>query len=209
MTKTLAIRRGIALALAAFSGLTSFAYPAVVSASSFQSADHGSFVLFKKGERSSTVSGSMEDIARARALREGAEGLLYVRQGGATYVIRDAATLRRAEAIFEPQKALGARQAELGSRQAALGARQAALGVEQGRLGLRQAGASERTGADLGRRQAALGQRQNLLGEQQNALGVQQAALGREQARLAREADAKLRALLADALRSGIAQRVN
>lgn len=172
-------------------------------------ADRASYVLFDAGSSSISMSGSTEDLRRARALRSGSEALLYVRQGDSAYVVRDPATLRRAEAIFEPQQAMGARQAELGSRQAELGSRQAALGAQQARLGARQAGASPARAAELGREQAALGRRQDELGRQQNALGEQQSALGREQSRLGREAEVKFQALLADALRSGVARRVD
>lgn len=194
--------RRFALALAASFGLFALAQPAAA-------ADRTSYILFSQGSQSTTMSGSTEDLRRARALRSGGEALLYVRQGGAAYVIRDPATLRRARLVFEPQEALGARQAELGSRQAALGSRQAALGSEQARLGVRQAGASPERAAELGRQQAALGRRQDELGRQQDSLGKQQSALGREQARLAREADSKFQALLADALKRGLARRVN
>lgn len=187
--------RSILLALAA-------AFFALVAPAFAADSDRAAYVLLSQDSRSATMSGSTDDLRRARALRVGREALLYVRQGGAAYVIRDPATLRRAEAIFEPQEAMGARQAELGSRQAALGGRQAALGAQQARLGAQQASASPGRAAELGRRQ-------DELGRQQNALGAQQGALGREQARLAREADAKFRALLAEALRSGAAQRVD
>jgi hypothetical protein len=200
--------RCIALALlAALCGLA--VSPPAVVAGSAPSADRFSYVLFAEGGRSTTMSGSTEDLSRARALRSGTEALLYVRRGGAAYLIRDAVTLRRAEAIFEPQQALGARQAELGSRQAALGSRQAALGAEQGRLGRRQAKASPGEQDDLGRRQDALGRQQEALGRQQEELGRQQDALGREQDRLGREADARFRDLLADAIRRGVAQRID
>ncbi len=186
--------------LAAFSAL--IAAPAAA-------ADGASYVLFAEGSRSTTMSGSTEDLSRARALRSGQEAMLYVRQGDAAYVVRDPATLRRARAIFAPQEEMGARQAELGSRQAALGSRQAALGAEQARLGARQASATPARAVELGRHQAELGRRQDELGREQNALGARQGALGREQARLAREAEAKLAALLAEALGSGVAQRVD
>ena len=199
-------RRRIALgALVALSGLIVLIQPA----GAVQSGDRSSYVLLTASSQSSTMSGSTDDLRRARALRTGREGLLYVRQGGAAYVIRDAATLRRAEAIFEPQQAMGARQAELGSRQAALGSRQAALGAEQARLGARQAVASPSRQDALARQQDELGRRQDALGRQQDALGRQQDALGREQDRLGREAQGRLRALVADAIRSGVAQRVN
>lgn len=199
-------RRRIALAaLAALSGLVVLIQPAGAA----QSGDRTSYVLLTAGSRNSTMSGSTDDLNRARALRAGREGLLYVRQEGVAYVIRDAATLRRAEAIFGPQQAMGARQAELGSRQAALGSRQAALGAEQARLGVRQAGASPSRQEALGRQQSELGRRQDALGRQQDALGRQQDALGREQDRLGREAQGRLHALVADAIRRGVAQRVN
>ena len=196
-------------ALAALSGLALLIQPPAVAAGRARSGDGAAYVLMSEGSRSTTMSGSMADIERARALRVGLEGLLYVRDKGVAYVIRDAATLRRAKAIFGPQEALGARQAELGSRQAALGARQAALGADQARLGARQAAASPRLSEELGRRQDALGRQQDALGRQQETLGREQEALGREQERLSREAEGKFRALLAEALRSGVARRID
>jgi len=202
--------RDIALAgLAVFLGLLAPLPSLVSAAGAVQSADPIAYVLLSPGSQDSTMSGSTDDLRRARALRRGHEGLLYVRRGGADYVIRDAETLRRAEARFAPQKALGARQAELGSRQAALGSRQAALGAEQARLGARQASATPSQADALGRQQDALGRQQDELGRRQNELGRQQDALGREQDRLGREAEARFRALLADAIRSGVAQPLN
>lgn len=203
-------RRRIALAaMAMLSGLIVPIQPAAIAAATVQPGEHISYVLLPAGSQSSMMSGSTDDLRRARALRVGREGLLYVRQQGAAYLIRDAATLRRAEAIFEPQQALGARQAELGSRQAALGSRQAALGAEQARLGARQAGASPKRAEALAGRQSELGRQQDALGRQQDALGRQQDALGREQDRLGRQAQASFRALVTDAIQRGVAQRMN
>jgi hypothetical protein len=197
-------RSRMALAgLAAFSALA-MSVPDVAIA-----AERASYVLFSPGSESVTMSGSSEDVRRARALRSGNEPLLYVRRGSAAYVIRDAATLRQAKAIFEPQEALGARQAELGSRQAALGERQARLGAEQARLGSRQADATPRQAAELARQQSEFGRRQGELGRLQATLGEQQSRLGEEQNRLSRIAGDKLQALLADALRRGVARRAN
>lgn len=198
------------IALAALTALSGSIVPiGPVAAAVAQSADYTAYVLLTPGSQSSMMSGSMEDLSRARALRAGREGLLYVRQGGAAYVIRDAATLRRAEAIFAPQQALGARQSELGSRQAALGSRQAALGAEQARLGARQAGASPSGAEALARQQSELARRQDALGLQQDALGRQQDALGREQDRLARQAQERLRVLIGEAIQRGVAERIN
>jgi hypothetical protein len=200
------LRLAMSAVLAAFLALS---WPPAVAAGSSRSGEGASYVLFAPGSRSTTMSGSMEDLRRARSLRSGGEALLYVRQGGSAYVIRDAATLREARAIFEPQEALGSQQAELGSRQAALGQRQAALGAQQARLGSQQAGASPARAVQLGRQQEALGRQQDALGIQQDALGRRQSALGREQERLARIADTKFRALLAEAIRRGVARRVD
>ena len=207
---TLSQRPRLALAaLAALSGLALLAPPPAAAASTTRPADRASYVLFAQGSDSTTMSGSTDDIRRARALRRNGEALLYVRQGGKAYVIRDAATLRRAESIFEPQKVLGGRQAELGSRQAALGSRQAALGAEQARIGAQQAVATPARAGELGRKQGDLGRQQDALGRQQDALGQQQSALGREQDRLGREAQAKFQVLLGEAIQSGVAQSAN
>jgi hypothetical protein len=195
--------------LAALSAPILPGFACVAAASGAEAADRTSYVLMTSGSRNTTMSGSTDDLRRARSLRSAQEGLLYVRHDGAEYVVRDAATLRRAEAIFAPQKALGARQAALGSRQAALGAEQARLGAEQARIGHLQAGAPPRRQEELGRRQDALGRQQNALGDRQNELGRQQDALGREQDRLGRDADAAIRALLAQAIRRGTATRVD
>ena len=201
--------RRIAVVLsAALVGVATLASPSAVAARAAESADRTSYVLFAEGDRSTSMSGSMDDLRRAKALRAGTEAMLYVRDGSGAYVIRDPATIRQARAVFEPQERLGAQQAELGSRQAALGSRQAALGAQQAQLGARQAAAPRRAVA-LSGQMHALGRQQATLGQQQAELGRQQSALGQQQQRLAREAHAKMRALLADAVRRGLAQRVN
>ena len=174
-----------------------------------QSADRLSYVLIADGQGSTMINGSMDDFRRAERYRAGNAPLLYVRQDGAAYVIRDAAILRRAEEIMRPQQELGKRQGALGDQQGELGRRQGQLGAQQGRLGALMANASAREMGELGRQQAALGRRQSELGEQQAALGARQAALGREQARLAALAQPKFRALVAEAIQRGVAQRVN
>jgi hypothetical protein len=182
--------------------------PPCLAAEASRSAGAWAYVLFIPGSPDVSMSGSMDDVRRARSLRSDGEGVLYVRQGGSAYVIRDAATLRKAQSLFEPQKALGARQGELGSRQASLGQQQSRLGAQQAQIGMRQAGSSPREAEALARQQDDLGRQQNALGQQQNALGRQQNELGREQDRLGRIAEEQLHTLLGDAIRSGLAQRV-
>jgi hypothetical protein len=192
----------------AFAAMAALSAMVVSLPAATAAADHASYILFAPGSDSITMSGSSDDIRRARALRSGREALLYIREGDAAYVVRDPETLRAARALFAPEEALGAQQSELGSRQSALGARQARLGAEQARLGALQANATPREQEDLGRQQDELGRQQDVLGQQQDALGQQQDALGREQDRLARIAEDKLQLLVTDALRRGLAQRV-
>jgi bla regulator protein blaR1 len=199
---------GALAALTALSALT-VVHAADAVAGTVQSADRVNYVLFAADSDSTSMSGSMDDIRRARAYRNGREALLYVRQGSAAYVIRDPATLRQAKAIFKPQEEMGARQGELGRRQGELGARQGELGREQGRLGALQANARPREAAELARQQGELGRRQGELGAQQGELGRQQGELGREQARLAGMAQGQIRVLVKDAIRRGLAQPVN
>jgi hypothetical protein len=199
-------RMAVAL-LSSLAGLA-VAIPAGVAANS-ESRSGDSYVFFTPGGNSSSMSGSRDDWRRAQALRNGKEGLLFVRRGGTAFVIRDAATLRKADAIFEPQRALGAKQAELGSRQADLGARQARLGAEQARFGVQQASSSTDRAEQLRRQQDALGRQQGELGRRQGELGRQQGELGRQQGELARLAEAKLRDLVAEAVQRGVAQRVD
>jgi hypothetical protein len=168
-----------------------------------------SYVLFSPERDGVLMSGSTDDIGRARALRRGEEALLYVRKDGVAYVIRDPSTLAQAREFFRPEAELGARQGELGRRMGELGRQQGELGTEQGRLGALEAKATPREAAQLAIQQGELGRRQDVLGQQQDALGRQQDALGREQERFTRIAQEKLQALVAEAIRRGLAQRVD
>jgi hypothetical protein len=96
-----------------------------------ESGDGMSYVLMT-GNGNSMMSGSSDDFRRAEAYRAGNGPLLYVRQGGTAYVIRDPALLRRAEAIVAPQQELGRRQGALGRQQGALGRQQGAWVASKG-----------------------------------------------------------------------------
>ena len=184
------------------------AAPLFAAPAQADSHDRLSYVFYADGSGSSTGSGDTDDWRRAQALRAGNAPFLYVREGGSAYVIRDAATLARAKAIMAPQQELGRRQGALGRQQGELGRRQGTLGAEQARLGRLMADARAREMGDLGRQQAALGRQQSELGAQQAALGAKQAELGRQQAEAAKAAQPQFRALIADAIRRGVAQRV-
>jgi len=179
-------------------------------ASDRDTSDRMTYVLFDgSGDGSSMMSGSSDDFRLAERYRAGHSPLLYVRDGGSAFVIRDAALLSRAHAIMEPQRQLGERQGELGRQQDELGSRQAALGDEQGKLGALMANSTPLQMASLAERQAALGERQSSLGAQQAELGERQGELGRQQERLAEQARPQFRALVNEALQRGLAQRVD
>jgi hypothetical protein len=183
---------------------------AAVAGTSFtKSGDGLGVVLFDASGTDTMTIGSSADFDRAQAYRSGHAPMLYVRDGGHAYVIRDAALLQRANAIVEPQRKLGERQGELGKQQGALGHRQGALGAEQARLGAQMANTPLKRIGEIGRQQGDLGRRQAELGAQQAALGERQAELGRQQADLAEQAKPQFRALVADAVRRGLAQRVD
>ncbi len=81
------------------------------------------------------------------------------------------------------------------------------LGDLQGKIGDLQGKIGELQG-QAGEKQAKLGEEQSKLGDQQALLGDKQAALGEEQEKLSKEASKKMRNLLDEALRSGLAKKV-
>jgi beta-lactamase regulating signal transducer with metallopeptidase domain len=137
---------------------------------------------------------------------------------------------RRQEQLGKQQAELGEQQSRLGEQQAAVSVKpsgdlkkqidvvleqvrrtagkdvgQEELGDLQSKLGELQAQVGELQ-AQAGDKQAQLGEAQSKLGERQAELGEQQARLGDEQAKLAGEAESKMRTLLEDAFRHGLAR---
>ena len=134
--------------------------------------------------------------------------------------------------LGQQQAELGAQQAKLGELQAKLGEQQRAIrttmpdfsrDIERLKERMRSARTSEELGdvhallgdlqakvaeqqAKIGNQQGKLGEQQALLGEQLAELGSRQGKLGEQQERLAEEASEKLKKLLDEALKKGIAQ---
>jgi bla regulator protein blaR1 len=134
------------------------------------------------------------------------------------------------------QAELGSQMAVLGSQQAALGAQMGQLNAQHAALVARQYRADEaeqaaierqtrelerqveqlgnrqselgRQQSDLGRRQGELGERQGELGGKQGELGERQSELGRQQSEASEEAQRALAKLVDEAIRSGLATRV-
>ncbi len=190
---------------------------------SYHTGSDESFVLFYGGRDSVTMSGSTDDVGKAKSLRGSSKGdLLWFRRGGKEYVIRDSALLRQVQDLYKPVSELGARQGELGGRQGALGGKQGALGARQGALGAelgaiaadraRRGDADdrdlERREKEINRKMEDLSRQMEDLGRQQEELGRQQEELGRQQEAASARADKELHELMDRAIRSGAAQEV-
>ena len=154
----------------------------------------------------------------------------WFRHDGRAYVVRDAATIQRLVELYRPQSELGREQGELGRKQGALGRKQGELGRkqgelgrEQGRLGIEQARLArfddddpstaarhrelERHERELSLRQADLGREQGVLGREQSKLGEGQSRLGERQSALSRDIEQKLKPMLDEMVRKGVAER--
>jgi beta-lactamase regulating signal transducer with metallopeptidase domain len=115
------------------------------------------FVYMHDG--ATTMSGSAEDVARARRLRNGNEDLLWFLSDGKEYVVRDRDLLKELHAIWQPVSAIGDEQGKIGSEQAEIGVRQGEIGARQAKIGAEQ--------AEIGARQAEIGARQSALAVRQ------------------------------------------
>jgi hypothetical protein len=116
------------------------------------------YVLFLDDHTTNT-SGTRQDIEIARRYRRGAERLLWFRQNGREYVVRDPAVIEQVLDIWKPVNVIGAQMGKLGGRQGELGARQGEIGERQGRIGAEQGAIGAQQGA-LGARQGELAARE-------------------------------------------------
>lgn len=159
--------------------------------------------ILMEGDHTTANAESEDFKAMARLRGDDKSPLLWVRQDKRAYVIRDAATIERAHALWKPMQVLGEQQAALGEQQAALGKKQAALGQQMAGLGSKMAdigrqhadmavrhvslamddtAAANRERAELDRKAASLDQQQQALDRQQAGLDEQQSGLGSQQA---------------------------
>ena len=127
---------------------------------------------------------------------------IWFRRDGKSYLIRDAATIKRAKDFFAQVQELDKKHEELGKQQEALGEKQEALGKQQEEVHvqipdmtedlhkleaeLKALGASG-TQEDLGRIQERIGELQSKLGELQSVAGEEQGKLGEKQGALGEE----------------------
>jgi len=117
------------------------------------------YVLFVD-DNHTTSSGSMDDIKNARRFKRPGERLLWFRESGREYVVRDPSILQQVEALWMPVNEIGAKQGKVGHAQGALGAKQGDLGAKQGLIGAEQGKIGARQG-ELGAQQAAQAARES------------------------------------------------
>lgn len=195
------------------------------------------YVYIHDGDHIS-MSGDTRDIERARRLRQGNEALLWFRDAGQEFVLRDAALLKQIDVLWKPVEELGDAQGKLGSQQGALGqqmgelgAQQGLIGTRQGALSLREASLSMRENRDslsdddraqlarqrrelrhqmraLEKQMRAFERPMKELGDRMEVLGREMEALGRKMEVASHKAEGELRGLLRRAVSSGTARPV-
>jgi hypothetical protein len=156
------------------------------------------YVLFLDGNHTN-MSGSMRDIETAGRHRRNGERLLWFRQAGGEYVVRDPSMIDQVLDLWTPVNLVGEQQGKVGARQGELGARQGEIGQRQGRIGAEQGVIGAKQG-QIGDRQARLAarelsartdaERRSIEAERQR-LDAEMRALDRQM----REVDAKMRDL--------------
>jgi len=180
--------------------------------------DDQRFIIVTGKTDSLTMSGSMDDAHHVEKLRKQIAGdFIWFQRDEKSYIIRDQATIDRAEAFWAPQEELGKRQEELGKQQEALGAQQEELGAKMEKIQvkvpdmtaeldnlkaeLKQLSSSGATMEQMGHVQEEMGElqekignlqshagdQQGKLGEEMGALGEKQGKLGEEQGKLGEE----------------------
>jgi len=127
----------------------------------------------------------------------------WFRHDGASYIVRDEATLREIHALFR-------RQRELGDQQARLGSRQAAIGSEQAEIGSRQAALASRVTYDpeARERMRALGEQMRALGERMRPLAEEMRDLSDQMRDEGRKIDRRLRTMMPELIHRGLAREV-
>lgn len=150
-------------------------------------------------------AGTFENLT----VRDGNDSYASFEKDGVTYVITDPATMKRINAVVQPQVDLGREQARLGGEQAKIGARQAEIGAEQAALGAQQAANWDDPARmrELEAKQRKLQRRQAELAEQQRPLAKEQEVLAEKQREASSRAHKSLDKLFDEALRTGIAKR--
>ena len=193
------------------------------------------YVYLRDADHTS-MSGDMKDIERARRFQQGSQPVLWFRDGGQEYIVRDPDTLAQLDAIWKPVHETGEAQGKLGTQMGGLGTQQGQIGSHQGLIGTRQGTLAVRESvldmrassealsaadkAELAKQRRALRQQQReldkemraleapmkALGDQMAVLGRQMEVLGQKMEAASHKATAETRALLRRAIAAGVAK---
>jgi bla regulator protein blaR1 len=119
------------------------------------------YVLFLDDHHTS-MSGSMRDIETAGRHRRNRERLLWFRQAGREYVVREPSVIDQVLNLWAPVNVIGEQQGKVGARQGELGAKQGEIGERQGRVGAEQ---------------GVIGSKQGTIGDRQGRLAAREASV--------------------------------
>ncbi|MFL6445407.1 MAG: M56 family metallopeptidase [Candidatus Sulfotelmatobacter sp.] len=169
--------------------------------------DDERFVIVTGKSDSLTMSGSSQDARHVEKLRKQIPGdFIWFQRDEKSYIIRDQATIERAQKLWAPQEELGKKQEELGRQQEALGKQQEELGakmeqvkvnvpdmtaaIDRLKAKLQKLGPTatmEQVGelqSEIGELQSKIGELQSHAGDQQGKLGEEMGTLGEQQGKL-------------------------
>ena len=169
--------------------------------------DDERFVIVTGKSDSLTMSGSSQDAHHVEKLRKQIPGdFIWFQRDEKSYLIRDQATIERAQKLWAPQEELGKKQEELGRQQEALGKQQEELGakmeqvkvnvpdmtaaIDRLKAKLQKLGPTatmEQVGelqSEIGELQSKIGELQSHAGDQQGKLGEEMGTLGEQQGKL-------------------------
>ncbi len=160
-----------------------------------------------------------DELREAQAARRGDAPLLWMRRGDARYVVRDRATIEAIRDAYAEVTALGEAQGELGALQGSLGGRQGTLGARQAEIAVQaatraladvdvRAQVDASVSAALQRQQAGMQAEMQRLATQQVELAREQTALATRQQTASARAEREARALMDDAIRNGLTERL-
>jgi hypothetical protein len=225
--------RLIELCLIAALGVTQA--PGMAAAGPASDARDHSYAYIASGG-SITMSGDVKDVARARSFKQGSGPLLWFREAGQEYIVRDPDTLAQLEAVWKPSRELDAAEAkldrqhdgfehkhdQLDARRDALESRRDALADRESDLADRESdeSVSSATRAELAKQRRELQQqRQALTGEmraleppmkelraQMDAIQRQLDALRQKQELASSKEEIEMRAVLRRAIAAGTAK---
>jgi hypothetical protein len=156
--------------------------------------------IVTRGAHNESMAGSSRDLERVRRLA-GNTPVLWARQDGAEWLVRDGKLVARAQALLAPLDALSEQMKPLGDKQGVLGKQQTAMGKQMRELSRDP----ERNSGAM----TALGDKMSALGEKQEAIGRQQEAIGAKMEAVSAQLGPKLSAILDDARAAGLAQPVH